>query len=700
MKRTLLLVAGLLICALGIFIPAAYADCTPGTAGNDTITCSGTDDPDGVNTGTGIDTVTITSGTVLDTIIAEGTQVTVIVNGTGALDTTAAGDDAIYMPYGGAVIFQGNLNSGWDGIYLEDSGSVNSTGNINALTGIGIHIYGNGSVVSMGDIVAGYNGIFVDGDGSIDSTGNVTVNSEELSFDYYEYYANDGLVLTGSGTINNTGDITVIYDDINGYYFYGASGIVLGNGGTINNTGDINVQYTGEYADYYGEGFGVGILLFGGGTINNTGNITADFVGIFAESGGYYYDDESELDDLTINNVGDINSLFGIVALTGGNVTINNVGDIHGNSDSIFFYYFYADVSAGFYVVSSNANLTNTGDIDEVSVGYFLYGDGSITNTGDIDAEFAGIIMQGDGTITQVGDITVTPDPLSFDEFMEVCQIYFSEADCIEGYDYYVEDYQAYYEEIYGGVAAGISGGSGDQQVDVNGSINAPIAVWLGAGNDTLNIRPFTIINGEIDMGEGDDVVRIGNYAQVNDTMYGGEGGEVDGDLLIIGAGQVCSEDAAAVAALGEDLSGLDPDGDTTTYLGQTYTWAEFEHLGREGFIAPCIGMIRDGRINAYDLGAPEALYCTVEHGVSVWELSLEGQGTFSFAISREQIVAAFEQAVASGQNQMFAEDGWGNQFYALSDGHTLTFISPELREASKQYVFTFEKDRCGEAEA
>src|SRR5690606_13731895 len=90
MRRSVLMFGVLVLAAaLGIFIPAASAQCSPdGTIGGDTIVCDG-DDVDGVNTGTGADTVTIVSGTVLDTIIAEGSQISVIVNGAGALDTTA-----------------------------------------------------------------------------------------------------------------------------------------------------------------------------------------------------------------------------------------------------------------------------------------------------------------------------------------------------------------------------------------------------------------------------------------------------------------------------------------------------------------------------------------------------------------------------------------------------------------------------------
>jgi hypothetical protein len=107
------------------------------------------------------------------------------------------------------------------------------------------------------------------------------------------------------------------------------------------------------------------------------------------------------------------------------------------------------------------------------------------------------------------------------------------------------------------------------------------------------------------------------------------------------------------------------------------------------------VGRINDGRINAYDLGAPDALYCTVDHGVSIWQIDLDGHGTFTFAITLEQIKAAFA-AAAGGQNQLIDSDARGNAIYALSDGHTIQFNGPDLREPGKTYEFGFEQGRCG----
>ena|GEM_PF-6699838 len=170
-----------------------------------------------------------------------------------------------------------------------------------------------------------------------------------------------------------------------------------------------------------------------------------------------------------------------------------------------------------------------------------------------------------------------------------------------------------------------------------NGTFNlagggVQLAVILGGDTATLNPDSFTVIDGNVYVGEGDDMVRIDTYAVV--------------------------------------------------YIGDR--------------TVPGVGSIRDGRINARDLAAPDALYCTVEQGISVWAINLEGQGTFSFAVTKQQINAAFDTAVSSGVNQVIGSDSLGNQLYALSDGHTLTFISPDLREAGKTYQTTIARDTCG----
>ena len=95
------------------------------------------------------------------------------------------------------------------------------------------------------------------------------------------------------------------------------------------------------------------------------------------------------------------------------------------------------------------------------------------------------------------------------------------------------------------------------------------------------------------------------------------------------------------------------------------------------------------------DGGAPDAVYCAVGGGVSLWQIDLQGHGSFSFAVTAAQIEAGFTQATATGVNQAIGSGAAGNTLYALSDGHTLAFFAPDLRQPGKTYQYTFERSLC-----
>lgn len=78
-----------------------------------------------------------------------------------------------------------------------------------------------------------------------------------------------------------------------------------------------------------------------------------------------------------------------------------------------------------------------------------------------------------------------------------------------------------------------------------------------------------------------------------------------------------------------------------------------------------------------------------------MWDINLDSHGTFTFAVTHDQIEEAFTQAVATGLNQQIGSDTLGNTLYALNDGHTLDFLGPDLRETGKTYQFMFERGRC-----
>lgn len=382
----------------------------------------------------------------------------------------------------------------------------------------------------------------------------------------------------------------------------------------------------------------------------------------------------------TIIARGDMRS-GGYTIIIAGNGVINSIGNIIGTLGSLF--------------VDGDGSITSVGNLsatDIAGISIYMGGSGTVTSTGNLNGGSFGILVNGGGTVNSIGNVNGGVHGI----FMDKDGVINSTGDVFGGVSglYLGGNGTINTQGNVSGTQRGIQGGNGSQIINIiSGSVSAPIAVLAGEGNDRLNIGENTTVTGDIYMDGGDDIVHIRDYAVVTGTVYGGETGEVVGDQLIIGSDRVCSEDGQAVANA-QIINALDPNGGSIVYLGQTYTWAEFEHI-TGGKVERCIGFIDDGRINAYDLGAPDALYCTVEKGVSVWEIDLEGQGTFSFAISADQIDAAVAAAVASGSNQLFAEDSLGNQFYALSDGQHITFVAPELREPGKQYQFMFDASRC-----
>lgn len=588
-----------------------------------------------------------------DTIICDGTDYDGIDTNTGDDEVTIVG------------IVHGSIHSQGGSLYvLVDGGTFDTLMMlISAITADG------GSVTFVGDINSGADGIYFSNAGSVDSTGNITAVLDGISIGDDGNVTSrgdievgrDGIWIFGEGVVDSQGNITAgsyaiwTADDANivsvGDLTAGSSGIYVWRDAVIHSTGNITANDYGIYVEYHGEVYSAGDIIsmyhsginIGSGDVTSIGNITAAEDGIYILNDGNVNStgniNAGEL-GISIQGYGDVTSVGDIIA---GDVGIINGGNTHSTGN----------ITAGSIGIMSLGNVTSIGNITVSSGVGILTITGNVISIGDITAQAMGIMMLDSGRVTSIGTIST---------------------------------------EV-GGILAVM----GDQEVEVFGEIHAPVAVFLDAGNDSLYIAPRSIINGIIDMGEGDDIVRVGNYAVITQMILGGTGGEVDGDMLIIGGGELCAEDAAAVAEAAQLNSILDPAAGTITFLGQTYTWDEFEHVYGGDIYAVLCGNygIRDGRINLYDLGAPDALYCTVENGVSVWSINLEGEGTFSFAVNADEIAAAVAAAVNSGVNQLIAEDGQGAQLYALSDGVNLTFVSPDLREAGKTYTFMFDNGTC-----
>ncbi len=128
-------------------------------------------------------------------------------------------------------------------------------------------------------------------------------------------------------------------------------------------------------------------------------------------------------------------------------------------------------------------------------------------------------------------------------------------------------------------------------------------------------------------------------------------------------------------------------------YIPHTLTFLGYLFVGTaDDSFCLTAGAINDGRINAYDLGAPLAAYCS-NGGIAVWDIDDQGQGTLAFTATADQISAALSTAASSGQNPLVAE-GMGDSLYALMSNQIALF-GPDVKESGKTYQFIAPADVC-----
>lgn len=604
---------------------------------------------------------------------------------------------------------------------IETVGSmtINNDGTVDAP--VGILLLGNGTINNTGDIYSGILGM--GGFGAIDITngvggtingsfigaaliGEVTVDTEfleelftnpeamesedELGILFYLAAALNAIDIGAGGTITNAGDMNNvavgaiqigngnIINTEDGYIGAAFLGTALyGNGNLVNNgdieTGGVGMLLIGDISvdeevffdlesatAFFTQGDLFGPINFGGGTITNNGFIGADLLGIGA------------LGNVTINNLedGEVAGGYANIGAIGPVVTINNSGDLHSSEYGVFalgdqvrvnnsgdIYYH----SIGIAALGSNIVVNNSGDIWQVETGIGVSGAGTINNSGLIAANNIGVAASGEVTVNlREGSYT-----------------------------------SGYYA---------VTGDDGNQTVNIDSTvenidvITIPAVVDLQGGRDRVNLRDDANVLGGISMGEGDDTVQIASGARATGTIDGGEGDETDGDLLIVGDETLCGE-AEGTAARIRDVRGLvegiNLDGDTFGFDGEEYTIENFERGSSGVRDTRCIQFIEDGRINAYDMGAPVAGYCNTLEGLNVWPIDTDGNGQIDFSVSGEQMRTALQEAVTSGQNVLIAAGARGSSLYALSSNE---YQMMRLQPDGKTYAYIFEPGRCGPA--
>ena len=162
-----------------------------------------------------------------------------------------------------------------------------------------------------------------------------------------------------------------------------------------------------------------------------------------------------------------------------------------------------------------------------------------------------------------------------------------------------------------------------------------PGGVACGAGSDTVSAGGR--IEGGITCGDGADLVYIlngvvaGAGAAVIGTIDGGTGVDGLGFAFTVTVGSQAEADALSAA-----IAAASPAGGTITIGGVPYAWTNFEilydllafNIAEDVIIT--IPVTR--RVNASDLAAPVAVYCTAD-AVEAWTIGADGAGSFAFSV-------------------------------------------------------------------
>jgi hypothetical protein len=404
----------------------------------------------------------------------------------------------------------------------------------------------------------------------------------------------------------------------------------------------------------------------GNDTITVGQNVTTTFIDADGQSGAADLPGAGNGGDDTIVNNGTVTiAISGDYATgVGGNDNITN----NGTAGTI-----YGDEAAGTVTSSGDDTITNNGttgniiaDDNATAGGNDVVvnngtvtgtidaggGDDNITNTnsvGDIDAGNGNNVVTNSGTVN--GDVVsgVGSDNITND----------------------------------GDVTGNIDTGDGNNVVTNSATVIGNVV--SGTGSD--NVTNSGDVTGNIDTGDGNDTVTIDDTSSVGGTINGGTGT----DVL-----QFTFNDPAAAAAAAVILAQQSPAGGTVTIGGQTYTWVNFEQL--KAILLATVGqsvsikvrMIKDGRLNAYDLGAPIAIYCVPDEYVQVIDIHQDGINPLAFRTNFKSINNAVAQAKAEF-NFASIDSGEGDYLSAMMDG-SLVAYGPTF-DASKIYRFTFNPD-------
>ncbi|MCI5073434.1 autotransporter domain-containing protein [Oricola sp.] len=433
------------VALVGLTAGSAQADCVQnGNAVVCDVSGGGFNDSDFDN-----GSVTVEDGVEIvedDEGIRVGENVTVLNDGS----VTSEDNDGIRVKDGSTVTNNGSVDAHDHGIEAFEEADVTVVNNGSIEAGKdGIRI-GEGGTVTIGEggsIVAGKTGIDAEDDDedllediTVDNAGSITAQ------DGHGVRVGDGSVVTNmaTGVIEAT-KVGINVDD---------DATVI-NDGTVTSTGDHAIQGDNgvtvtNNGSLYGEQDGVNVD--DEGFVVNNGHIEAGDDGI-----------QVEIDSIVVNN-GSIEADAEGVNANADGATVTNNGSILSVDDGI-------NAARNAYIVN-NGTITVTGDQDGIDLD-----DGTVINTGTIMALGSedGIDFDFDGaassTVTNTGHIEgyhgiyVDNDP--------------DDGDGIDGQGQAITNY---------GTIIGRSG----------------TAIFLGSGDDTLQVGTGSLIDGDIDLGEGE----------------------------------------------------------------------------------------------------------------------------------------------------------------------------------------------------
>ena len=362
----------------GLAIVPASAQCVQNTFdGDDSYTCA-SDDADGLNVGSGNDTVNVNGTITIGEATPDGS---IYSNGGGTLwlvvfagDTLNTGDHAVLMDGDGNIVAEGNINSDSQGLWLRGDGDItygvgpgyDSTSHLTA-DDIAMWVDGAGDITNYGEVDAGTAGLLV---GSFDSLGDIS------SIDSTED-VNDLLDVSGitAGTITN-------YGDVDGGLF----GMGMIGTGTIDNQGVVEGNIASVAA------IGTDVVINNGSESNSMATIEEGAIGVFGYGSG------------TMNNYGMTHADdVGMVFISQVQLGDGALEEIENAGSEIEFYLSIADL-VNSMEFEGEWTVNNEGTI-EAPVGVLLLGNGTINNNGIINSAYLGIGAYGNVDINNDGSI-------------------------------------------------------------------------------------------------------------------------------------------------------------------------------------------------------------------------------------------------------------------------------------------------------